>query len=48
MSSPKQKPLHPTAERLEGDGLGGFASATVSGAMEKKSSSTWFALRTCE
>ncbi len=43
MSSPKQKPLHPTAERLEGDGLGGFA--TVSGAMEKKSSSTWFALR---
>ena len=43
MSSPGQKPLRP-AERLEGDGLGGLASGTVD-TMEKKSSSTWFALR---
>ena len=27
----EQEPLHPTAEWLEADGLGGFASGTVSG-----------------
>ena len=35
MSSPEQKPLPPTGERLEGDGLSDFASSTISGAMEK-------------
>ncbi len=45
MSSPEQKPVDPIAERLEGEGLGDSASSTISGAMEKKSSSTWFALR---
>jgi MFS family permease len=45
MSSPEQKPVDPIAERLEGEGLGDSAGSTISGAMEKKSSSTWFALR---
>jgi len=45
MNSLEQKPLQPTADRPAGDGLGGFVSGAVSGAMEKKSSSTWFALR---
>jgi MFS family permease len=45
MNSPKQEQLHPTADRPEGNGLGGVASGAVSGAMEKKSSSTWVALR---
>ena len=31
MSHPEEEPLHPTAEWLEADGLGGFASGTVSG-----------------
>jgi hypothetical protein len=44
MNSSKQKPLQPTAEEVEGDGLGG-TNATVPGTMESKSSSTWFALR---
>jgi MFS family permease len=37
-------PTEPTAEGVEGDGLGG-ASTTTPGTMEGKSSSTWFALR---
>jgi len=45
MNSPKQEQLDPTADRPEADGLDGFVSGAVSGAMEKKSSSTWFALR---
>ena len=45
MNSPKQEQLDPTADRPEGDGLDDFVSGAVSEAMEKKSSSTWFALR---
>jgi MFS family permease len=44
MNSSEQKPHQPTAEGVEGDGLGG-ASTTTPGTMEGKSSSTWFALR---
>ena len=44
MNSSEQKPHQPTAEGVEGDGLGG-ASPTTPGTMEGKSSSTWFALR---
>ena len=44
MNSSEQKPHQPTAEGVEGDGLGG-ASTTIPGTMEGKSSSTWFALR---
>ena len=44
MNSSEQKPHQPTAEGVEGDGLGG-AGTTTPGTMEGKSSSTWFALR---
>ena len=44
MNSSEQRPHQPTAEGVEGDGLGG-ASTTTPGTMEGKSSSTWFALR---
>ncbi len=45
MSSPKEKPLDTDAELLGSDDAGGFASDAVSGTAEKKSTSTWFALR---
>ena len=44
MNSSEQRPHQPTAEGVEGDGLGG-ARTTTPGTMEGKSSSTWFALR---
>ena len=44
MSSPEKKSLDAAAELPE-SGVGGSASNTVSATMEKKSSSTWFALR---
>ena len=45
MSSPEEKPPDPAAELVKSDGVGGSGSDTVSGTAEKKSSSTWFALR---
>jgi predicted glycogen debranching enzyme len=36
MSSPERDPFHPTAEWLEADGLGGFASGTVSGVRTRR------------
>jgi MFS family permease len=45
MSSPEEKPLATTEELLERDGVAGSASDAVSGTADKKSTSTWFALR---
>jgi MFS family permease len=45
MSSPEEKPPDPAAELVKSDGVGGSGSDTVSGTAEKRSSSTWFALR---
>ncbi|MGA7216222.1 MAG: MFS transporter [Terrimicrobiaceae bacterium] len=45
MTRQEQEPLDATAEWLEGDGLGDSARGTVPHPKQRKSTSTWFALR---